>query len=221
MNRPCFRHQSGRMFENRILEACSKVHPRTPFLVYVPLTTGIFAWSLYAGKSTPGYSALFVPLGVLVWCVMEYCLHRYIFHWEGNGPFTRRMHEILHGYHHKYPDDARRLVMPLGASIPLSIVIGGLLWLVNRPVATIPCFLGIAWGYLCYDYIHWATHHLTPRTAWGKALRSHHLTHHFATAERNFGISNTWVDILVGSGGHGQNRTEPCEAGETPPSGRP
>mgnify|MGYP006175778579 CR=1 FL=1 len=36
---------------------------------------------------------------------------------EGNGPFTRWLHEITHGYHHKYPDDADRLVMPLGAPI--------------------------------------------------------------------------------------------------------
>ena len=44
---------------------------------------------------------------------MEYGIHRAFFHWEGTGPFTRKLHEIVHGYHHKYPDDDTRLVMPL------------------------------------------------------------------------------------------------------------
>lgn len=207
MSRPYLRHQSGRMFENTVLEFFSRVHPSVPFLFYIPLTLGLLAWALYGGETTLGYCVLFVPLGLLTWIGMEYSLHRYFFHWEGNGPFTRRVHEIAHGYHHKYPDDADRLVMPLGASIPLAIVIGGLLWLVGQPVATIPYFLGIVWGYLAYDYIHWSTHHRTPRTAWGKALRAHHMAHHFATPDRNFGISNMWVDVLVGSGGRRPKRT--------------
>lgn len=208
MSRPYLRHQSARMFENAFLEACSRVHPSIPFIFYIPLTLGFFGWSLYGGKTTLGYSVLFVPLGVLTWIAMEYLIHRYFFHWEGNGPFTRRVHEIAHGYHHKYPDDADRLVMPLGASIPMAILIGGLLWLAGAPLMTIPYFCGIVWGYLSYDFIHWSTHHRTPRTAWGKALRAHHMAHHFATPDRNFGISNMWVDLLVGSGGR---RTRPTK----------
>ncbi|MDY7226086.1 sterol desaturase family protein [Hyalangium rubrum] len=201
MSRPYLRHQSGRMFDNAFLEACSKVHPSLPFIFYIPITLALFGWGLYSGTTTVVRAAIFVPLGVLTWITMEYCIHRYFFHWEGNGPFTRRVHEIAHGYHHKYPDDATRLVMPLGASIPLAILISGLLWLLGSPVWALPYFCGIVWGYLAYDFIHWATHHLTPRTAWGKALRAHHMAHHFATPDRNFGISNRWVDILVGSGG--------------------
>lgn len=214
MSRPYLRHQAGRMFENNFLEACSKVHPSIPFLFYIPLTVAFFGWALYGGKTTVGMSALCVPLGVLTWIGMEYSLHRYFFHWEGNGPFTRRVHEIAHGYHHKYPDDAKRLVMPLGASIPVAIVLSGLLWLVGHPAQTIPYMIGIVWGYLAYDFIHWSTHHRTPRTAWGKALRSHHMAHHFATPDRNFGISNMWVDVLVGSGGRRPKRTEKDGTGE-------
>src|SRR5690242_18790096 len=86
MSRPYLRHQAGRMFENNFLEACSKVHPSIPFLFYIPLTVAFFGWALYGGKTTVGMSALFLPLGVLTWIGMEYSLHRYFFHWEGNGP---------------------------------------------------------------------------------------------------------------------------------------
>jgi sterol desaturase/sphingolipid hydroxylase (fatty acid hydroxylase superfamily) len=193
------RHTSERLFQNDFLEACSKVHPVTPFAFYIPIITGLMAWGLWTGTTSVGMAALFAPLGWLTWCAMEYGIHRGFFHWEGNGPFTRKLHHILHGYHHQFPDDPLRLVMPLGASIPLAIVISGLLWLVGRPEATIPYFCGIVAGYLVYDFLHWSVHYRKPRTAWGKAMRSHHMAHHFACPERNFGISHRWVDRLVGS----------------------
>lgn len=213
MSRPYFRHQSGRMFDNAFLEACSRVHPRTPFLFYIPLTTALFTWALYSGTTSLVRMAIFLPVGFLTWVGMEYCIHRYFFHWEGNGPFTRWLHEITHGYHHKYPDDEDRLVMPLGASIPMATLIAGILWLVGSLEWTVPYFLGIVWGYLWYDLLHWSTHHRTPRTAWGKALRAHHMAHHFATPDRNFGISHRWVDMLVGSGGRRQSRRSEEELG--------
>ena len=193
------RHSSGRMFENNFLEAASKIHPATPFVFYIPLITAMLGWALWSGTTRPGMVALFAPLGYLTWCFMEYTLHRNLFHWEGNGPLTRRFHAIIHGYHHTYPDDPQRLVMPLGASIPLAIVISGLLWLVGRPAATLPYFFGIVVGYLSYDYLHWAVHYKKPWTSWGKAMRAHHMAHHFACPDKNFGISHMWVDRLVGS----------------------
>lgn len=193
------RHESARLFENSFLETCSKVHPATPFLFYIPIVLGLTAYGLLTGTTSWVSTAAFMPLGWLTWMVMEYCIHRFFFHWEGNGPFTRKLHEIVHGYHHKYPDDSDRLVMPLGASIPLGIVVGGLLWLVGRPSATLPLFCGIVVGYLVYDYLHWWTHAKTPKTDWGKALRAHHMAHHFAVTDKNYGISHRWIDALVGT----------------------
>lgn len=193
------RNASARMFENNFLEAASKIHPATPFLFYIPLMTGLLTWALWSGTTQVARVAVFLPLGFLTWCFMEYTLHRNLFHWEGNGPLTRRFHAIIHGYHHTYPDDPQRLVMPLGASIPLALVISGLLWLVHRPDATVPYFVGIVVGYLSYDYLHWAVHYKKPRTAWGKALRAHHMAHHFACPDKNFGISHRWIDSLMGT----------------------
>ena len=193
------RHESGRMFENAFLEASSRVHPRTPFVFYIPIISALLGWALYTGVTNVLMTALFLPLGWMTWQLMEYFLHRFLFHWEGSGPFTRRFHDIIHGYHHKYPDDEARLVMPLGASIPLALVISGLLFLVGRPDATIPFFVAIVAGYLWYDFNHWAAHFRTPKTEFGKKLRSRHMAHHFADGEQNFGISHTWVDRLMGT----------------------
>ncbi len=193
------RHESGRMFENSFLEAASRVHPATPFIFYVPIVLGLIAWGLYTGVTTWSQTAMYGLAGWVTWQWMEYMIHRFLFHWEGNGPITRRIHEIAHGYHHKYPDDGDRLVMPLGASIPLAILISGGLWLVGRPDATLPYFCGIVGGYLWYDFLHYATHHFKPRTNWGRELRSHHMAHHFAVPDLNFGISHRWIDRLLGT----------------------
>jgi dihydroceramide fatty acyl 2-hydroxylase len=197
--KPWVRHQSGRMFESRFLEAASRVHPSVPFFFYIPLVVGLMSWGLWRGVTTPGWAAGFVVLGWLSWQWMEYGIHRSFFHWEGSGPFTRRLHDITHGYHHKYPDDGDRLVMPLGASIPMALLIAGALWALGFPRATLPYFCGIVAGYLWYDYLHYAVHHHRPRTAWGKAARAHHMAHHFACPDRNFGISHQWVDRLLGT----------------------
>lgn len=193
------RHTAGRLFDNAFLEASSKVYPVTPFAFYVPIIGALALWGLTTGRTTVGWFALFAPVGWLTWCAMEYGLHRGFFHWEGSGPFTRKVHAIIHGYHHEFPDDPLRAVMPLGASIPLAMVIGALLYLVNVPAATIPFFAGLVSGYLFYDFMHWAIHHRQPRTAWGKTMRSHHLAHHFACPDKNFGISHRWVDAIAGS----------------------
>jgi dihydroceramide fatty acyl 2-hydroxylase len=149
--------------------------------------------------TSPLWAAAFLPVGWVAWQLLEYVIHRHFFHWEGSGPFTRKFHDIIHGYHHKYPDDTDRLVMPLGASIPLALVISAGLWLLGVPAATVPFFVGLVAGYLWYDFLHWSTHARVPRTAWGKSLRAHHMAHHFNTPDRNFGISHRWVDAVLGS----------------------
>ncbi|MHB8877770.1 MAG: sterol desaturase family protein [Myxococcaceae bacterium] len=193
------RNAAGRMFDSAFLEASSKVHPAAPFLLYGPLVLGLLAWALAGGRTTFAWVAAMVPAGFVTWDLMEYGIHRWFFHWEGKGPLTRKLHEVVHGYHHRYPDDANRLVMPLGASIPLAVVIALLLWAVGRPDATVPYFCGIVAGYLFYDFTHWSTHYRVPRTRWGKAMRAHHMAHHFNDPERNFGISHRWVDLLAGT----------------------
>jgi dihydroceramide fatty acyl 2-hydroxylase len=193
------RHGTERMFENDFLEATSKVHPATPFVIYVPFVVGLLAYGLARHLTTPLWTVPMMALGWATWCFMEYGIHRGFFHWEGNGPVGRKIHDIVHGYHHRYPDDPLRAVMPLGASLPLAFVLGGILLALGFPKATLPYFCGIVSGYLFYDFMHYAIHHRTPRTSWGKAVRAHHMAHHFACPTLNFGISHRWVDRIFGT----------------------
>ena len=59
-------------------------------------------------------------VGVLVWTLLEYIIHRYVFHYEPKSRLGKQFHFIVHGVHHDYPNDARRLVMPPSISLPLA-----------------------------------------------------------------------------------------------------
>ncbi|MBK7862109.1 MAG: sterol desaturase family protein [Archangiaceae bacterium] len=193
------RHQRSRMFESDFFEFFSKVHPSTPFILYIPTTLAILGYALATGVTTPLWAAVMLPVGWFAWQIMEYSLHKSLFHWEGNSPFTRRMHQILHGYHHDYPDDDQRLVMPIGASLPVIALIAGGLWLLHAPTFTLPFWAGMLFGYLWYDFTHWSTHFRKPLTEWGKRMRSHHMAHHFAVPDKNYGISHMWLDRFAGT----------------------
>lgn len=193
------RNQRGRMFQSDFFEFFSKVHPAAPFVLWVPIAIGLPVWSIVTGLSTLQALVVMAPLGFITWQAAEYFVHKKLFHWTGIGPISRRFHEIVHGFHHQYPDDPQRLVMPLAVSIGLASLVGGVLSLVGRPALTVPWFTGFLSGYLFYDFMHWSTHFRKPLTAWGKIMRAHHMSHHFADIDTNFGISHRWVDRLMGT----------------------
>jgi dihydroceramide fatty acyl 2-hydroxylase len=193
------RNQRGRMFESDFLEFFSKVHPAAPFVLWIPVVLGTISYALVTGLTDWRSAAVAVPLGVLSWQWMEYFIHKKLFHWQGIGPISRRFHDIVHGFHHKYPDDSDRLVMPLAVSISLGGLIGAGLTLLHRPDFTIPWWCGLVGGYVFYDFTHWSTHFRKPLTRWGKKMRAHHMAHHFADIDSNFGISHRYIDGLMGT----------------------
>jgi sterol desaturase/sphingolipid hydroxylase (fatty acid hydroxylase superfamily) len=193
------RNAKGRMFESDFFELFSKVPPSAPFVFWIPIGIGISAFALATGVTTVREGAPMLPLGFFGWQVTEYFVHKHLFHWLGIGPISRRFHDIVHGFHHKYPDDGDRLVMPLAVSIGIASILGGALYFAHAPAKTVPLWVGVLAGYLFYDFMHWSTHFRKPRTKWGRKMRAHHMSHHFADIDTNFGISNRFMDVLLGT----------------------
>jgi sterol desaturase/sphingolipid hydroxylase (fatty acid hydroxylase superfamily) len=130
------------------------------------------------------------------WTFAEYILHRYVFHWTNETAWGKRIHFLLHGVHHEYPSDKDRLVMPLLTSVPLAVVFYSLFTLTMGRGIGEPFFAGFVVGYLFYDGTHYYVHHFVPTTRWGKFLRRHHLTHHFADHDGGFGVSTPLWDLV-------------------------
>lgn len=54
-----------------------------------------------------------LAFGVFIWTLLEYSLHRWVFHLDPkDNRFLHVFHFLLHGLHHKVPFDPYRLVFP-------------------------------------------------------------------------------------------------------------
>jgi len=62
-----------------------------------------------------------------------------------------------------------------------------------------PFFAGFVLGYLFYDMLHYALHHVDLKGKMWIALKTHHLKHHFKDPDKGFGVSSPMWDIIVGS----------------------
>ena len=137
--------------------------------------------------------------GVLGWTLVEYILHRWLFHLPPmKNPTIREIQYVLHGYHHEFPDDPGRVVAPPALSWPLAILLALFYWAVFGEY-TPALYGGTVAGYLAYDWMHYYTHHGVPNNAAGKFMRRFHLEHHFKTADGQFGLSSPLWDYFLGT----------------------
>lgn len=190
---------SVRMFKSDLLEALSKVHFLVPLFIYLP----IILISLYMASLEETSLAewfLYTIAGLITWTVVEYILHRFVFHFVPKGKWGERIHFIIHGVHHDYPNDAKRLVMPPSVSIPLAIMFFSLFhWLVPAN-GLWPFYAFFLVGYLVYDLGHYAMHHYNFKNPVFKAIKRNHMLHHYQDAEKGYGVSSALWDVILSSG---------------------
>ena len=180
------------MFESRLLDALSRVHPAVPAIIFSPAIALLFVWSL---TNVSIWATLALAAGgYVLWTLFEYWLHRIVFHFEPEQGLGARMHWIIHGVHHEHPNDPLRLVMPPAVSVPIGAIVFGLLYLAFGAKYAPGLGAGFFAGYLAYDMIHYYVHHFTPRNRLTRTLRERHMRHHFQDDTKGFGISAPYWD---------------------------
>ncbi len=188
---------SPRLFENPLLDKLSRVHWSVPLFVYAPIIVILGVLSLQSLSSLVTLGA--GVLGYLIWTLIEYFGHRYLFHWEFPGTLGKRLHFLIHGVHHDHPSDPLRLVMPVLLSGPIMIAAFGVATVLFGETLRTPVLMGFILGYLAYDMVHYYTHHAEPTTKLGMALRRLHLMHHFRDHDKGFGVSAPYWDFVFGT----------------------
>jgi sterol desaturase/sphingolipid hydroxylase (fatty acid hydroxylase superfamily) len=191
--------ESIRIFKNPILESFTHVHPIVPLVLWVPVILFLFYRGIaLKGIGTSEFAILFF-FGLILWTFTEYVLHRFVFHWNASSRAGKYFVFLFHGLHHDDPQDPTRLVMP---PVP-AILIVSLLWMLfssvfpYKYIDVIMAFFLI--GYLCYDYIHYATHHFPMTSPVGKYLRKYHLQHHYSGEKSKYGVSSPLWDYIFGT----------------------
>ncbi|MBA3285807.1 MAG: sterol desaturase family protein [Bacteroidia bacterium] len=190
------KNETVRLFENPVLEYFSHIHPLTPVVTYVPVAA-LLVW-LGLGLTGLLYIILFFAIGLLLWSLTEYVIHRWAFHYQPTTEIGKKVHFLVHGVHHDYPRDATRLVMPLLVSIPLALVFYFFFKAVFADFH-FAVFSGFISGYVAYDSIHYATHHMKMEGRIGRFLKRYHLKHHYNDEHTAYGVSTPLWDYVFGT----------------------
>lgn len=140
-------------------------------------------------------SSMFMLVGFCMWFVIEYCMHRFVAHSVFLETRYPRVHFLIHGFHHRFPDDIHRVVEPVPTQVGSLLVIRYVLhWLLGNYMN--PCLIGIIVGYICYQIGHYVLHHrrrLLPIFI-RRHFYKHHMEHHSASHNTNFSVTCTTLD---------------------------
>ncbi|KAI1106820.1 inositolphosphorylceramide-B C-26 hydroxylase [Jackrogersella minutella] len=172
-----------------------------PIIWLPPVAYGTYLAS--EGFDTPFGLAGAWLFGLFLWTLIEYILHRFLFHLDEYLPDNRvgiTLHFLLHGVHHYLPMDKYRLVMPP----TLFLVLATPFWKLAHSLFYWDWFLATAifcggiFGYICYDLTHYFLHHQN-LPLWYKDLKKYHLAHHFLDYELGFGVTSRFWDQIFGT----------------------
>ncbi|PWY90037.1 sphingolipid fatty acid hydroxylase [Aspergillus heteromorphus CBS 117.55] len=172
-----------------------------PMIWLPPITYGTILG--FSGLGNVPAAAAYWVGGLFLWTLIEYLMHRFLFHIDKYLPDNRvglTLHFLLHGIHHYLPMDKYRLVMPP----TLFVVLAAPFWKLAHAVffynwyAATTVFCGGVFGYVCYDLTHYFLHHRN-LPAYYKQLKKYHLQHHFADFDNGFGVTSRFWDQVFGT----------------------
>ena len=173
------------------------------FVAYPILVTTLATLAL--AHSTGSGAARWVAIWgsfVAVWTLLEYGLHRMVFH---HIPVVRDMHQ-----EHHVNETASS-----GTPLWLSLLAHGLLiflpsWLLAGFAVASAVSSGLMAGYLWYVCIHHALHHWHPaHGGYLYRLKRRHALHHHVDGNSNFGVTTGFWDRVFGTGA-AQRRPKTC-----------
>jgi dihydroceramide fatty acyl 2-hydroxylase len=143
---------------------------------------------------------LLIAFGVLSWTLIEYGLHRFVFHHNARSSFGKKLLYAAHLSHHKYPRATYRPFSSLFVSLPIAILYLLLAWVTTGSShATSYLFTGLTAGYFSYEWLHFQAHHRRPRLRILRYLKKYHLLHHYQTPGLRFGVTSPLFDVMLGT----------------------
>ncbi|WP_339923687.1 sterol desaturase family protein [uncultured Cyclobacterium sp.] len=189
---------SAQLFTNPVLEKMSRTHISIPIALFL----GVGLYSFYIGISTTTISflqavSLFLG-GYFVFTLVEYLLHRYLYHMIPDTKFKDKLQYNVHGVHHDYPRDKDRLAMPPFISGLYAVI---LYFLFNFLMGDLSWYFlpGFLVGYSSYLGVHYVVHAFQPPKNFFKVLWVNHAIHHYKDPDVAFGVSTTLWDHVFGT----------------------
>ncbi len=137
-------------------------------------------------------------VGVNLWFLAEYLLHRFaMHHLHGKGIMSREHleHHVKAGWSFDYT----HILSWLGVGLVGGAILLPLGWLIGGWTVGIPLAVGWPVGYAFYEYQHAMCHLRPPTNRYQRWVRKNHFQHHFGAPMLNQGVSVGWWDKLFGT----------------------
>jgi sterol desaturase/sphingolipid hydroxylase (fatty acid hydroxylase superfamily) len=197
------------VFRNAFVDRVfARAHPLFPAAFFGPIVALVVLAAHRSGHVLREGAAF--AAGWLLLSLVEYLLHRFYFH---RSPPPSRAGQIdaflAHGYHHQYPSDFTRLVLPPLITVPLALVVFALAHL-TLGLAGDMAFAGIVTGYVAYDTIHYLTHRTRTKRGPLAWLRRYHMLHHHDRVPGRYGVSMPLWDLVLGTYLPARRRSAPA-----------
>ena len=133
--------------------------------------------------------------GAASWTLVEYLLHRFVFH--GSSP--RSIGAGEHRQHHARPDYfAPWWQKALVALVVTAAVLPALAFVAGAEIS-LWFTLGFIAMYLLYEVLHRRAHTQPPRGRYGRWRRRNHFAHHFGDPGRAHGVTSPVWDRVFGT----------------------
>lgn len=210
------------LYRSAFLDAFTRTPPWLPCALVLPVEALFIARGLPLVSARPIVALGLFGLGAVTWTLVEYLMHRFLFHAPVTSETGRIVTFLAHGHHHVYPQDRRRIAATPLQIGSLSLLFWGGFDLTLGAAAPI-AMAGTLAAYLAYEVVHWRAHHGRPTTALGRALRRHHLAHHHVDPRFRWGIGSPLWDIVFrtmgppsASGGSGDGERDVRTPGSAP-----
>ena len=186
------------LFRNPILEKLSRTHIAVPLTVFAVYAVSLLYWSVTHTSLSAGTTIGMFILGFLSFTLVEYLVHRYVYHLSTHTEWRRKFQYNAHGVHHEFPKDKDRLAMPPLLSITVATILLLLFRLVmgDFAFAFLPGFLV---GYAYYLSVHYVVHIYQPPKNFLRALWVNHSVHHYKDGDVVFGVSSPLWDYVFGT----------------------
>lgn len=187
------------MFENKLLNRLTQTHIATPIIIFLVYATGLLIYTVLRTDVTPPAIIGLFLAGTLVFTFMEYAVHRWVYHppHDASDKYKEATYN-MHGFHHDYPKDKKRLAMPPVLAVLISTVLLFFFEMVLAQYA-FAYLAGFVVGYAMYLVVHYTVHMYPPPKNALKVLWVNHSIHHYSENEILFGVSQPLWDHVFGT----------------------
>jgi sterol desaturase/sphingolipid hydroxylase (fatty acid hydroxylase superfamily) len=187
-----------KVFKSPVLNRLIFTNSLIAVSVYFVISLAITLYGFVRVEISIANGLLLVIVGLLVFTLVEYLTHRYLYHSNEGDKEGKNWQYLVHGIHHDHPKEHGLLALPIPVALAINAVLFFLfLLLVGDYVYFV--FPGFLAGYATQLYIHYQVHTRKPPKNIFRYFWKHHMLHHYASEKEAFGVITPLWDMVFGT----------------------